>query len=115
MKNTMMKRVLPLVLCLCLLCALAACGGDPMKKLAGTYKSDRGSTLLLYEDGTCSYGQTKWKEFRDGTWKVEDDKLTVSGPLDYDIYAILRDDDHTALLFQADSSRWNAGVFTKVS
>lgn len=113
MKNH--KRILTLALVMALTCVLllSACSSKE-SKYEGTYVGSKSATLILRSGGKCSYVQTNWSKAEDGTWSIEDDVLTVSGVerLGYDIYAKL-EGDSTALLFEADSSRWNDELFVK--
>lgn len=114
MKNH--KRILSLVLAMALICAmcLSGCGGKE-KTYEGMYTGSAGSVLELRTDGVCFYTDNGWNAAKEGTWAIENDVLTVSGVLKYDIYARLSDANDASLLFEADTSRWNAEVFTKVN
>lgn len=115
MKIKRTHRILITVLVLALLCTLvlSACSSKE-SKYEGTYVGSKSATLILRSGGKCSYVQTNWSKAEDGTWSIEDDVLTVSGVerLGYDIYARL-EGDSAALLFEADSSRWNDELFVK--
>lgn len=106
-KMTVIAIILSLVMCLC------ACGNS-MKKYAGTYMGDSGSSsLTLNEDGTATYSQNDSVGTGTGAWKIEDKRIVVSVTnLSYDIYADIIDDEE--FLFYADEGeRWYDEVFTK--
>lgn len=108
-----MKKIrLTALMALLLAAVMMLAGCSKEKDYLGTYVSAKGTTLVLKEDGKCKYTQLSWDESKEGTWKIEDDKIIVSGVLDYEIYAELGEST-TSLLFESDSTRWNDETLIK--
>lgn len=102
------RNIFAAILVCCMTLVLFACGTS-MKSLSGSYVSAKGTSIILREDGTCTYTQLSWDKSKDGTWTLEEGVVTVSGVFDYDIYAAI-EDGTTSLLFKSDSSSWNEEV-----
>ncbi|NMA66902.1 MAG: hypothetical protein GX957_11830 [Clostridiaceae bacterium] len=111
MKTRGFKTAIMVVLTMCLVFSLTACG-ENTKDYAGTWIGNGSSTLILNSDMTCKYTYSKWKHAEEGIWRIEDNKVVVADCLDYEIYAEIGESE-SSLLFQSDSSTWNDELFIK--
>lgn len=105
------KKVIGMILIVCMIFTLGACGSQT-KKYLGTWVGQAGGVLILNKDKTCKYQDGGDDDIETGTWRIEDGVLIVTGCLKYDIYAELGQSE-SSLLFEADSSRWKAELFIK--
>lgn len=108
----MYKNVKLISFLLCMAVLLCACG-DKMEKYAGTWEGEQGTKLVLRADGTCmvEYVGYLFLKTVEGSWKLEDGRITVMDCFDYAIYA--EANSGTELLFQSDSERWRDELFIK--
>ena len=109
-----MKKIISIIIAVILVMTmLTACGGN-MKKYAGTYVGQSGSTLILNKDSTCQYTtEILWTSVTgDCSWTVQDNKIIITGLADSDVYANIGDSSDS-LLFRSDSWMWGDQLFTK--
>lgn len=69
------RRILAIVLILCLIFALSACS-NKKEKLIGTWKAEDGYSFTFNSDGTCKFGLSGITV--DCTYKVDGDKLSIT-------------------------------------
>lgn len=106
------KKIVVMVLMVCIVSMINACGEKRYADYEGTWLGEAGSVLILYEDKTCMYKDGSDDEIVEGTWDLENDILVVSGCLDYNIQSKL-EQETDELLFEADNSEWIDEIFTK--
>ena len=83
------KKIVVMVLMVCIVSMINACGEKRYADYEGTWLGEAGSVLILYEDKTCMYKDGSDDEIVEGTWDLENDILVVSGCLDYNIQSKL--------------------------
>lgn len=102
-----------IVILLIVLLALVGCQAEK-DSYAGTYLGERNSTLILKENGNCTYGENDDTGVGNGSWEITNDKIIVMvDNLSYPIYAILNEENRDTLYFESKSSRWRAERFKK--
>lgn len=86
-----------------------------ISNIIGTYVGEQGSGITLYEDGKATYYFNRNIE-RNDSWVYENGSITIYlANLGYDIYANVKNEDTSSLVFKSDDVGWIEEPFAKVS